>query len=319
MDKYGLAAPCVTDAWLLTSIVISFMLTACAASSEIPPWFDGLQRQPVHTVTVKGTRIAYLDIGDGPPVILVHGFGGSMWQWEYQQASLAPRHRVITLDLPGSGLSDKPDLAYTPDEMVAFVLGVMDALEIQKAAFVGNSMGAGLAIGMAVAHPERVDRVVLISGLPKGVREKLTGPLIRRAVETSAPVWLLRFGNWLAGRWVTENVLKEIVHDHSRLTPAVIERSVRNRARPGLIRAAMAAARNLPLWEQGFALRIGEISRPTLVIWGTEDKVFPPEVGHELKNTIKGASIALVPKAGHIPQWEQPEAVNALLVAFLKS
>ncbi len=300
-------------------LLLPILLNACAASSEIPPWFDGLQRQPVQTVTVNGHRIAYLDTGGGPPVILIHGFGGSMWQWEYQQAALAPHYRVITPDLPGSGLSDKPDLAYTPDELLAFVRGFMDALGIQKAALVGNSMGAGLVIGMAVAHPERVDRLVLISGLPKGVREKLTGPLIRRAVETSAPVWLIRFGNWLAGRWVTEDVLKEIVHDHSRLTPAVIDRSVRNRTRPGLIRAAMAAARNLPLWEQGFALRIGDIGRPTLVIWGAEDKVFPPEVGRELRSAIKGASFALIPAAGHIPQWEQPEAVNALLITFLKS
>jgi len=299
-------------------LLLAIMLTACASPSEIPPWFDGLQRQPVQTVTVNGTRIAYLDIGGGPPVILVHGFGGSLWQWEYQQAALASHYRVITLDLPGSGLSDKPDLAYTPDEMVAFVRGFMDALGIQKAALVGNSMGAGLVIGMAVAHPERVDRLVLISGLPKDVREKLTGPLIRRAIETSAPVWLIRFGNWLAGRWVTEDVLKEIVHDHSRLTPAVIERSVRNRKRPGLIQAAMATAGNLPLWEQGFALKIGEVHQPTLVIWGEQDKVFPPEVGRELQHTIKGAAFALVPKAGHIPQWEQPEAVNALLITFLK-
>lgn len=300
-------------------LLLPIFASACAASSEIPPWFDGLQRQPVHAVTVNGTRIAYLDIGSGPPVILIHGFGGSMWQWEYQQAALASHYRVITPDLPGSGLSDKPDIAYTPDEMVAFVRGFMDALGIQKAAFVGNSMGAGLVIGMAVAHPDRVDRLVLISGLPKGVREKLTGPLIRRAVETSAPVWLIRFGNWLAGRWVTEDVLKEIVYDHSRLTPAVIERSVRNRTRPGLIPAAMATARNLPLWEQGFALRIGEISRPTLVIWGAEDEVFPSAVGQELQATIKGASFSLIPKAGHIPQWEQPEAVNSLLITFLKS
>lgn len=300
-------------------LLIPILLTACASSSEIPPWFDGLQRQPVHTVTVNGHHIAYLDIGGGPPVILIHGFGGSMWQWEYQQAALAPHFRVITLDLPGSGLSDKPDIAYTPEEMVARVHDFMDALGIQKAALVGNSMGAGLVIGMAVAHPERVDRLVLISGLPKGVREKLTGPLIKRAVETSAPVWLIRFGNWLAGRWVTEDVLKEIVHDHSRLTPAVIERSVQNRKRPGLIPAAMATARNLPLWEQGFAIKIGEISRPTLVLWGEEDKVLPSAVGRELQATIKGASFALVPKAGHIPQWEQPETVNSLLITFLKS
>jgi len=299
-------------------LLCPILLTACAASSEIPSWFDGLQRQPVHAVTVNGTRIAYLDVGGGPPVILVHGFGGSMWQWEYQQAALAPHYRMITVDLPGSGLSDKPDIAYTPDEMVAFFGGFMDALGIQKAALVGNSMGGGLVISMAVAHPERVDRLVLISGLPKGVREKLTGPLIKRAVETSAPVWLIRFGNWLAGRWVTEDVLKEIVHDHSRLTPAVIERSVRNRTRPGLIRAAMVTARSLSLWEQGFALRIGEIARPTLIIWGEQDQVFPPEVGRELQRTIKGSSFTLIPKAGHIPQWEQPEAVNALLLTFLK-
>jgi pimeloyl-ACP methyl ester carboxylesterase len=300
-------------------VCLPFLLDACAASSEIPPWFDGLQRQPVHTVTVNGSRIAYLDNGGGPPVILVHGFGGSLWQWEYQQVPLAAHHRVITFDLPGSGFSDKPDLAYAPDEMIAFFRGFMDALGIQKAALVGNSMGGGLVIGMAVTHPERVDRVVLISGMPQGVRKKLTGRLIRRAVETSAPVWLIRLGNWLAGRWVTEDVLQEIVFDHSLLTPAVIERSYQNRQRPGLIAPLMKMARNLPLWEQGLARRIGEINQPTLVIWGEQDEVFPPEVGRELQATIKGASFALVPKAGHIPQWEQPDVVNQLLIAFLKS
>ncbi len=318
MDNDGLAAARETETRLITLILISFMLAACASSSEIPPWFDGLQRQPVHTVTVKGSRIAYLDAGGGPPVILIHGFGGSMWQWEYQLAALAPHARVITPDLPGSGLSDKPESAYTPDEMVASFRGFMDAVGIQKAVLVGNSMGAGLAIGMALAHPERVERLVLIGGLPKGVREKLASPLFKRAIDTSAPIWLIRFGNWLFGRWVTGDVLEEIVYDHGLLTQAVIERSVRNRQQPGLIRAVMATARSLPLWERGFALRIGEISCPTLVIWGAEDKVFPPEVGRELQRTIKSASFALVPKAGHIPQWEQPEVVNPLLITFLK-
>jgi pimeloyl-ACP methyl ester carboxylesterase len=293
-------------------------LTACAASPDPPPWFDAVQRYPVHTIAVNGHRIAYLDVGGGPPVILVHGFGGSMWQWEYQQDALAAQHRVITLDLPGSGLSDKPDLAYTPDEMVALFQGFMDALGLQKASLVGNSMGGGLVIGMAVAHPERVDRLVLIGGLPKDVRKKLTGKLMQRAVDTAAPVWLIRLGNWLAGRWVTEDALKEVVHDHSRLTPAVIERSYRNRKRPGVIPPIMAMARNLPLWERGFAQRIGDIRQPTLVIWGQEDEVFPPEVGRDLQTAIKGASFALIPQAGHIPQWEQPEVVNQRLLTFLK-
>ncbi|MFY9343354.1 MAG: alpha/beta fold hydrolase [Planctomycetota bacterium] len=297
---------------------VPLLLSACATPPEIPPWFDAIARQPVHTTSVNGTRIAYLDAGDGPPVLLVHGFGGSMWHWEYQQAALAPHFRVITLDLPGSGLSDKPDIAYTPEELVAFVCGFLDALGIHRAALVGNSMGAGLAIGMAVAHPERVDRLVLIGGLPQGVRDKLTGPLLRRAVETSAPTWLIEFGNWLAGSWVTEDALGEIVHDHQRLTPAVIERSVRNRQRPGLIRAAMAMAGSLPRWEQGFARRIAEVSQPTLVVWGEHDQVFPPAVGRELQAAIAGATFVLIPDAGHLPQWERPESVNPLLTRFLK-
>ena len=300
------------------SLSLMVMLTACASPPEIPPWFDGLQRQPVHTVTVRGSRIAYLDAGGGPPVILIHGFGGSMWQWEYQQTTLAPHYRVLTPDLPGSGLSDKPDIDYTPDQQVAYFLGFMDALKIQKAVLVGNSMGAGVAMGMALAHPDRVERLVLIGGLPAGVREKLASPMFKRAIDTSAPVWLIRFGNWLFGRWVTGDVLEEIVYDHGLLTEAVIERSVRNRKQPGLIRAVMATARSLRLWEQGFALRIGEINRPTLVIWGEQDKVFPAQVGRELHQAIKGSTFALVPKAGHIPQWEQPETVNSLLITFLK-
>lgn len=299
-------------------LLLPIMLTACAWSPEIPAWFEGLLRQPIRTVTVGGHRIAYLDAGGGPPVILVHGFGGSMWQWEYQQAALAAHYRVITLDLLGSGLSDKPDLAYTPDEMVAFFVGFMDAVGIRKASLAGNSMGAGLVMAVAIAHPERVDRLVLIGGLPRGVREKLTGRLTKRAVETSVPVWLIRLGNWLAGRWVTEAMLKEIVYDHSRLTPAVIERSYRNRRRPGLIPPLMATARNLPRWEEGFALRIGEIRQPTLIIWGTEDEVFPPDVGRELTRLIPGAAFSLIPQAGHMPQWEQPDAVNPLLITFLK-
>ena len=96
-------------------------------------------------------------------------------------------------------------------------------------------MGAGLAIGMALAHPKRVSDLVLIDGLPANVREKLTSPSIKRALDSSAPTWLVSFGNWLFGGVVIESVLKEIVHDPALLTPAVIERSNRNRQRPGLM------------------------------------------------------------------------------------
>jgi len=272
----------------------------------------------IKTVLVHDQRIAYLDVGTGPPVILIHGFGGSMWQWEHQQHALSQHFRVLTLDLPGAGLSDKPEIDYRPDQMLDFFLGFMDAVEIPQATLVGNSMGAGLAIGMALTHPTHVVKLVLIDGLPQHVMEKLTSPSVRRALETSAPSWLVSFGNWLFGGLMIESVLQEIVHDPALLTPAVIERSNRNRQRPGLIKPIMTVRENLPLWESGFATRIDEITHPTLVIWGEEDRVFPIAVGEELQQTIKGSRFIRIPKAGHIPQWEQPDLVNQELIAFIQ-
>ncbi|WP_447977422.1 alpha/beta fold hydrolase [Candidatus Nitrospira bockiana] len=307
--------------WFLPSlafpVVLAFLLSACRSHTDIPAWFDGIQRQPLKTILVQGHRIAYLDAGDGPPVILVHGFGGSMWQWEYQQ-ELASTHRVITLDFLGSGLSDKPDLAYTPTELIEFLRAFMDALNLPHAALAGNSMGAGIVMGMALTYPERVDRLVLISGLPDRVRDRLTSPLIKKALDNWLPVWMVNLGNRLSGRSVTRRVLSEMVYDESLLTPLVIDRSNRNRKRPGLLKPILTMAKHLPLWEEGLARRIHEIRHPTLVVWGDKDEVFPPGVGEDLHRRIAGARFTLVPAAGHIPMWERPELVNPELRRFLQ-
>lgn len=303
-------------------LVLSFM-TACAPPLQIPPYFETLERAPIeripiNTVLVHGQRIAYLDVGTGPPVILIHGFGGSMWQWEHQQHALSQHFRTLTLDLPGSGLSDKPDIEYLPDQMLDFCIGFMDALQIPHATLVGNSMGAALAIGMTLTHPTRVDKLVLISGLPSQVMAKLTSRSFRQALESRAPSWVVSFGNWLFGRLVTDSVLKEIVHDHTLLTPAVIERSNQNRRRPGIIKPIMAVRNALPSWESDFAPRLSSITHPTMIIWGEHDRVFPLAVGEELHNRIRGSTFVRIPKAGHMPQWEQPDLVNRSVIAYIQ-
>src|SRR5512141_1315442 len=212
-------------AGLLILSLLCHILTACSSPSSIPAQFDAIERMPIRTVLVHDQRIAYLDAATGPPVILIHGFGGSMWQWEYQQHQLSQHFRVLTLDLPGAGLSDKPDIDYRPHQMLDFFDGFMDAAKIPQATLVGNSMGAGLAIGMALTHPTRVAKLVLVGGLPQHVMEKLTSPSVRRALESSAPSWLVSFGNTLFGGLMIESVLHEMVHDPALLTPAVLERS----------------------------------------------------------------------------------------------
>ena len=300
------------------SLAFLIVMTACSSPPPIPPYFEAFERIPIYTVEVNGERVAYLDVGQGQPVILIHGFGGSMWQWEHQQQPLSAEFRLITPDLVGSGLSTKPEIEYRPEQMLDYFIGFMDALRIRKATLVGNSMGAGLAIGMALAYPDRVAQLVLIDGLPANVRERLTSPSIKRALDTAAPSWLASFGNWLFGGVMIESVLKEIVHDPALLTPAVIERSNRNRQRPGVIPPLMTVRDTLPLWESGFAKRIGEIRHPTLILWGEEDRVFPLPAGEDLQRTIKGSALVRIPNAGHIPQWERPDLANQAMIEFLR-
>jgi len=300
------------------SLALLIVMTACSSPPPIPPYFEAFERIPIHTIEVNGERVAYLDVGQGRPVILIHGFGGSMWQWEHQQQPLSAEFRLITPDLIGSGLSTKPEIEYRPEQMLEYFIGFMDALRIRQATLVGNSMGAGLAIGMALTYPDRVAQLVLIDGLPANVRERLTSPSIKRALDTAAPSWLASFGNWLFGRVMIESVLKEIVHDPALLTPAVIERSNRNRQRPGVIPPLMTVRGTLPLWESGFAKRIGDIRHPTLILWGEEDQVFPLPAGEELHRSIKGSALVRIPNAGHIPQWERPDLANRAMIEFLR-
>lgn len=311
------------SSWCLLSRCLSFLLmipillTACTSTHDLPPWFDAIHRLPVKTVVVAGNRIAYTESGHGAPVVLVHGFGGSMWQWEYQQ-SLSASYRVITLDVLGAGLSDKPDIEYTPTQLVDFLQDFLNALQIPQASLVGNSMGAGIVIGMALTYPDRVDKLVLIDGLPDRVRDKLTSPSLRRALGPWPPLWVVKVGNWFAGPGTTKTVLSEMVYDARLLTPAVIDRSTRNRQRPGLFRPLRATVKNLPLWEDGFAKRLGEIRHSTLILWGEKDGVFPYAVGDQLHRTIPGSAFHIIPNAGHIAMWERPDVVNPLLSAFLQ-
>jgi pimeloyl-ACP methyl ester carboxylesterase len=118
---------------------------------------------------------------------------------------------------------------------------------------------------------------------------------------------------------MTESILQEFIYDPALITPAVLDRSNRNRHRPGQFRSLLTIGRNLPIWEEQFAPRIGKVTQRTLIVWGEEDRVFPIKAGETLNQTIPGSRLIRIPRAGHIPQWEQPDLVNAELLRFLQS
>jgi len=295
--------------------------TTLGCSSPLTPLPSGIeliQRVPYQITTVNHHRIAYLDVGQGPPLILIHGFGGAMWNWEYQYSVLARSHRVIIPDLLGSGLSDKPEEAYTPKRLVEFFRQFMDTLHIPQATLIGNSMGAGLAMAMALDYPERVTRLVLISGFPAQVETSIASEQYQRFLHHRPPLWLAKLGNWMAGRRATEKILKEIVYNPELISPTVIERSFRNRQRGGFLAPLYSLMDNIQKWEGQYGNRLQKIPHKILLLWGDHDRVFPLDVGERVKNQLPYVEWHVIPKAGHLAQWEQPALVNQFILAFLE-
>ncbi len=290
----------------------------CSSPVPLPPWIELVQRVPFETTHVHDYRVAYLDVGEGEPIILIHGFGGSMWQWEYQYHHLAQFYRVIIPDLLGSGLSDKPETIYSPEHLVQFFQAFMESLNIQRATLIGNSMGAGLAMAMAIDHPESVDRLVLISGFPAQVEASVASPQYRQFLLHRPPLWVATLGNQIAGRGTTERLLKEIVYQQNLISPTIIERSFRNRQREGLLSPLYSLLDHIDNWEERYGRRLPSIVHPTLLLWGEHDRVFPLEIGTQIKALLPQAEWQTIPESGHLPQWEQPQIVNPLILSFLE-
>ena len=303
--------------WWIPLLCVISMLVGCTTSQNPLPYNESIQRIPIQTIEVDGDRIFYLETGNGPPLILIHGFGGSVWNWEHQQSILSSRYRVITVDLLGSGRSDKPHITYTPSRIVTFLLHFLDALEIQEATFVGNSMGAGLAMATALTAPHRTKALILISGFPQTLQGSIQSPLYRQFLAHRPPLWLAKLGNRFSGRWATRHVLEEILYDHTLITPIVVERSFQNRTHHNTLPPLFSLLEHMEEWDEQYGTRIGDIHQPILLLWGEKDRVFSPTIGADLHKALPQARWHLIPKAGHLLQWESPEKVNSLIVDFL--
>ncbi|UCE64499.1 MAG: alpha/beta fold hydrolase, partial [Nitrospirota bacterium] len=302
---------------LILALSLSGIVSCHSTPDAQSPLLEIIHRSSPDFIEVAGHNIAYMEDGQGDPLVLIHGFGGSMWNWEYQYKGLAASYHVIVLDILGSGMSDKPDIPYTPKRLVNFFEGFLDSLNIQRATLIGNSMGAGLAMAMALTVPDRVNSLVLISGFPQDPRASVDSPHYQQFINRRPPLWLAKFGNWISGRWATKILLEEIIHDQRLITPVVVERSYQNRHSSGFLPPLYSLMDNMEQWNEEYGSRLNNIQHPTLIIWGAEDRVFPLSVGQQLEETIPHASFAVVPEAGHLPQWEQPSQVNALITEFL--
>jgi 3-oxoadipate enol-lactonase len=251
------------------------------------------------------TRIVSEARGDGAPLLLVMGLGYARWGWDPVVEPLTRRHRVITFDNRGIGESEKPPGPYTAAEMADDAVAVLDEHGVERADVVGTSLGGMIAQELALAHPERVDRLVLACTTPGGVRAApFPSHFLRLLAEApmhEPAVALRRF---------VENSLAPGAP--AALVERIYERRLANPPDPAGWQAQAAAGTTYDGYD-----RVTRITAPTLIVHGTEDNVVATANAEILGSLIPNARVELLDGCGHLFFWEQPERFVELVEEFL--
>ena len=241
---------------------------------------------------------------DGPAVILSHSLCTTLAMWEEQLAVLAPHFRVVRYDTRGHGASDAPPGAYTLEQLAADAVGVLDALGIEKANWVGLSMGGMIGQGVALYHPQRLHKLVLAS--TAAVMGEELQPVWTERIMRARASGMASLVDETLERWFTPPFL-------AADPPAVhrIRRQILSTPVSGFV-GCCEAIRHLNYLE-----RLAAIEMPTLIIVGEDDPGTPVAFSEAIHARIAGSRLVVIPAARHLCNIETPRAFNDPLLAFL--
>jgi len=314
--------------WLLRLVGLMLMLTALAVSLSRAPdrpvqslvarWAP----PPSDFIEFKGQIVHLRDVGprgDPVPLVLLHGTGASLHTWEGWTAVLARSRRVISVDLPGFGLTGPFSGApggyaaddYRGDTYARFVLDLMDALRVPRAVIVGNSLGGEIAWRTAALAPARVERLVLLDATGYDFAPGRV-PLGFRVA--ALPV-LGRIGEHLLPRALVAQSVQSVYGDPARVTEPVVDRYFELTLRDGNRRALGLRMQQLEMGAH--ADRLKTLTQPTLVLWGGRDRLVPPDNARRFGADIPGAQVVVFDDLGHVPQEEDPARTVRPVLEFL--
>ena len=234
---------------------------------------------------VQNYRVSYEVLGEGDPVILVHGLSGSLRWWQRNVQALAQDHRVYLVDLPGFGTMRRVRTRFALVNVAQWLLAWMEAVNIQKAHFVGHSMGGYICIWIAAHRPQVVSRLVLVS------------PAVLARIHS---IWGYARPLLTAIRYMKRGFFFILTYDALRAGPLTLLRAAH-----GLL--SLDAEKD-----------IARVAAPTLLVWGENDTLVPPSVGQILRTEIADSRLVILKDAGHVSMYDQPQQFNQLVETFLR-
>jgi len=280
-----------------------------------PEWLRIDWREHLRRTEVGGTSVNYCELGEGgPPLVLVHGLSGSWQNWLENIPRLAQGHRVIALDLPGFGASPMPPWEISIANYGQLVDEFCTQLNLHACALVGNSMGGFIAAEVAIAEPEWVEKLVLVSaaGISSARMRREPAEVAARMAAAVTPLALrLRERGMRRGR-LRSIMFRNIFHAPHRLRPELLwEFFHHGVGAEGFIPAAAS------LVGYDFLDRLERVRVPTLVVWGRNDRVIPSPDALEYDRLLPDSRLVIFDRCGHIPMAERPVRFNRLLERFL--
>jgi pimeloyl-ACP methyl ester carboxylesterase len=262
-------------------------------------------------------KLFYRELGEGPPLLLIHGFGASSFTWRRVAPALAENNRVIAVDLKGFGESDKPfDERYSVFDQAELLAQLIEEKDLHDLTVVGHSFGGGVALVLALEAKERlkgrIARLVLLDSIayPQNI------PVFFRMLDM--PV-VSQLGIRMVPPSVQTRLALQIAYlDDSKIDPEEIETYAAPLKTAAGKHAIIHSARQIvPQGIEELSERYKTIDLPTLIAWCDHDRIVPLEVGIKLRRTLPKSSLRLIEECGHMPQEEQPESTLLLIQEFL--
>jgi pimeloyl-ACP methyl ester carboxylesterase len=306
---------------ILAAVLLGpFAVPVPALAGTVPA--ESLADADSRFVTVDGLQVHYKEAGNGlQALILLHGFGASLFSWHKVMQPLAEYGRVVAYDRPAFGLTSRPMPGewqganpYPAEAQAKMLLAFMDELGIQRAILVGNSAGGAIALLAALEAPERVSALVLVDaavyesgGAPSALLPLLRTPQMRHLGPLVTQTFIARGNDLIRLAW----------HNPTRVTSETLA---------GYRRPLQVENWDRALWELtaatrplGLAARLGDATQPALVLTGDDDHIVAPENSIRLARELRNSELTVLPHCGHVPQEECPQSLLTAVGRFVGS
>ena len=267
----------------------------------------------------NGIKIKYDEIGDGDPIILLHGFGASSYSWRNASEPLSQKNRLFLIDLKGFGLSDKPfDNKYSISGQAEIIISFIQKNNLQNLILIGHSTGGAVALQTALQYIKMENNPIKSLVLVDSPAYKQRLPLFVQILKI--PIvnkFVLAF---FPAKICTKLVLKKCFFDDTKITDEMVKNYGCFFDLAGSSHALIATAKELvPKNIDEITSKYKDIQIPALVIWGEYDEIVPFSIGQRLNQAIPNSKLVVIPDCGHMPQEEKPKETIKIISGFLDS